>query len=221
MAKNSSLEKLKKKFDPKDKPTFAVAIFICVFMAILLVILLFHTLNYKRQIRELAQGTSSSFINPSGATFITVGELKQLVKALAVISIYALIIYYTIKRLKFVEVVLLLPCILVITLPFIMKYVFEIYSTPMEDPIVLFIFLLVTFNLWYTFSSNVDEYIFDDEAKTANINMSVVLIFTYILFKHYYKFSTADALIRSIALTGASGIFMASAPMYLYTPIAR
>jgi len=221
MAKKSSLDKLKKQFDPKDKPTFAVAIFICVFMAILLVILLFHTLNYRRQLRELAQSTSSSFITASGATFITAGELKQLLKSLVIIAIYAIIIYYTIKRLKFIEVALLLPCILVITLPFILRYAFEIYSTQMEDPIVLFIFLLVTFNLWYTFSSNVDEYIFDDEAKSANINMSVVLIFTYILFKHYYKFSTSDALLRAITLTGASGIFMMSAPMYMYKPIAR
>jgi hypothetical protein len=87
---------------------------------------------------------------------------------------------------------------------------------PIEDPMVSFIFLLVTFNLWYTFSSNIDENIFDDDAKAMNVNMSVVLIFLYILFKHYYKLSTSDALLRAIALTGASGIFMVTAPMYVY-----
>lgn len=216
MAKKSSLDKLKKQFEPKDKPTFAVAIFICVFMAILLIILLFHTLKYKRQLREMTQISGSNFINASGATFITADELKQLAKSLAVISVYAVIIYYTIKKLKLIEVALLLPCILILTLPLILRYLFEIHSTPVVDPIVSFIFLLVTFNLWYTFSSNIDENIFDDNAKALNVNLSVVLIFLYILFKHYYKLSTSDSLLRAIALTGASGIFMISAPMYAY-----
>ena len=221
----SSLDELKKQFDPKDKETFAIAIFICVFMSVLLILLLFHTLNFKRQMRELALNISPSSsrytYTATGATFMTVGELKQLFKSLVVIAVYTGIIYYTIKKLKLLEIALLLPCLIIITLPFILRYVFEIYSMPMEDPIVIFIFLVVTFNLWYTFSSNIDEDIFDDNAKALNINMSVVLIFTYILFKHYYKLNTSDALLRAIALTGASGVFMVTAPMYVYMPIAR
>ena len=221
MTKKSSFDKLKKQFDPKDEPTFAVAIFICVFMAMLLIIFFFHTLNYKRQLRELSQNAPSNFINASGATFMTVGELKQLVKSLVVVTIYAVIIYYVIKRLKLIEVALLLPCILILTLPLILRYMFEVYSIPTEDPIVTFIFLVVTFNLWCTFAANVDEEIFSEDSKALNINMSVVLIFTYILFKHYYKLNTSDALLRAIALTGASGVFMVTAPMYVYMPIAR
>jgi hypothetical protein len=222
LAKKQSLDKLKKQFDPKDKETFAVAIFICVFMSILLILLLVQSFTYKRQMREsaLKMSTSSSMYTTS-ATFMTVGELKQLLKSLVVIVVYAVTIYYIIKKLKPMDVALLLPCLLIITLPFILRYVFEIYSMPMEDPIVSFIFLIVTFNLWYTFSSNIDEEIFSEDSKALNINMSVVLIFMYILFKHYYKLSTSDALLRAIALTGASGVFMVTAPMYAYIPKSR
>jgi hypothetical protein len=61
------------------------------------------------------------------------------------------------------------------------------------------------------------SYEVDVNLKTLSTNMSIILVLLYITFKYYYGHSRSDALIKSIGLTGASGIFMASAPMYAYT----
>ena len=210
----SSLDELKKKL--KYKSAIPFAMFICAFAAIFLVILLFYTIRYKQRIEEISRKILSG--NQSNAAGY---DHKLLLKQLSIIAAYTTIIYYAIKELKFIEIMVLLPCILFITLPFILQYVFDIYYIPTENPLVTFIFLIVTFNLWYAFSANVDEETFSEDSKalSVSVNMSVAFILLYILFKHHYKFSTRDSLFRAFGLTGASGVFMMSAPMYVYMPI--
>lgn len=221
----------------KDKETSYFAIFICVFMAIFLFILVLYIIYHTRIIRGLF-GISKTAGPEQPPDLKNPDNIEKSIlagKSLVVIGAYAAIMYYALNGLHFLEIMLLFPCILFITLPVILRYVLKIdtyvipafiervriQQIPTEHPVATFIFFLVTINLWYTCSSNIDEELFSKDAKALNINISVVLIFLYILFKHYYKFEWYDALLRACGLTVVSAIFMISAPMYAHIPIAR
>ena len=221
----------------KDKETSYFAIFICVFMAIFLFILVLYIIYHTRIIRGLfgISKTAGPEQPPDLKKLDNYKKINMAGKSLVVIGAYVAIMYYALNGLHFLEIMLLFPCILFITLPVILRYFLQIdtyvipafikrvgiQQIPTEHPVATFIFFLVTINLWYTCSSNIDEELFSKDAKALNINISVVLIFLYILFKHYYKLEWYDALLRACGLTVVSAIFMISAPMYAHIPIAR
>jgi hypothetical protein len=157
-----------------------------------------------------------SNISNNNSFQMTGSDMKELLKVLAVIGFYTLCIFYSIKRLKATEVAILLPFIFILTLPPMMKYLFKIHSTPTEEPFVIFLLLVVTTNLWYTLSY--EGNVISDESKSISINLSIIIVFLYMIFRYYYNNSTSEALMRTVALTGASGVFMVSAPMYAYIP---
>ena len=231
MAKES-LDELKERFKDK-KSASPYAIFIVVFMTIFLLILLVYVTFYKQRIEDLSKQLFSGvkgFNYPGSNGY----DIYKLLRQFIILGLYVPIIVFALNGLAFLEIVLLLPCILFITLPFMFRHVyginilyptiqrmFGIQQIPTENPAITFIFFLVTLNLWYVFSSSVDEALFSEDAKALSIIMSVVLIFLYILFKYHYNFNTSDAFFRAIGLTGASVVFMISAPTYEHIPIVR
>jgi hypothetical protein len=213
----------------KGNSTIAIIIGICAFAFFLISAFFIYTLSERKKdspssLIEIPKagiltggsnlGDSTNLNNTSFQ--ITGSEMKELFKVLAVIGFYIVCIFYSIKRLKVTEVLVLLPFIFILTLPLMLKYLFNVYSTPTEEPFVIFLLLVVTVNLWYTLSY--EGNVISDESKSISINLSVILVFLYIVFRHYYNNSTSEALMRAVGLAGASGVFMVSAPIYAYFP---
>ena len=223
---NEKLEELKKKFNTEDKPTFAAAIWICIMLFVFLVILSGIVINKRRIIKSSAERAStltgnffSDLVNPvmSKYDLLTDNDMKQFLKGMAFIAVYVLCIFYSIKKLDVIKVSLLIPLILITTLPLVLRYGFDLKYAPIADPLLSFLLVIVTGNLWYTFTS-IDETISNEDTKAFNINISIIFVFSYVLFKYYYNNDNTDTLFRTFMLTGACGIFMVSAPMYAYTP---
>ena len=104
----ASLDELKKQF--KDKETSHFAIFICVFMAIFLVILVLYIIYHNRTIRDLAQiikargqlavlkdTFSDESTSDQSSSAANIYDKKLLGKSLAVIGIYIVILFYAIS----------------------------------------------------------------------------------------------------------------------------
>jgi hypothetical protein len=218
--------KIETKTDKKDNVSPIVVALICILTFIFLIIFYFLNLHRSIAIKKNVDGAAfkvtGNFFKDIGSFIITNASIdlsgnKNLFKAFFMILIYAfVVINYSIKELNVAELVILLPLIFILTLPPMFKYLFDISSIvptiTTEEPFVLFLLTIVIANLWYMFSYEVDV-----NLKTLSTNMSIILVLLYITFKYYYGHSRSDALIKSIGLTGASGIFMASAPMYAYT----
>ena len=210
----------------KGNSTIAIVVWICGLTFLLLVFFFGYKILSRRKnsgVETIVGGGSSntlkiddSNISNNKSFQITGSEMKELFKLVALIGVYTISIFYSIKRLKVTEVLVLLPFIFILTLPPMMKYLFKIYSTPTEEPFVIFLLLVVTVNLWYTLSY--EGNVISDESKSISINLSIILVFLYIVFRHYYNNSTSEALMRAVGLAGASGVFMVSAPMYAYFP---
>ena len=148
---------------------------------------------------------------------LTENDMKQFMKTVIAITVYVLCIFYSIQKLDITKVALLLPLILITTLPPLLRYGFDIHYAPVSDPLLIFMLLIITGTLWYTFTT-VDECVSDDLTKAFNINTCIIFVFFYVLFKHFYNNTRMESLSQAFMLTGACGVFMASAPMYAYSP---
>jgi len=211
----------------KDYTSLAIATIICVLTFIFLVFFYLFILHRRHISADFDSGAtfklSGSFFKDIGSsifentTFYVKGdERKELLKVLVAIVVYVVCIFYSVKDLSVTDIAILLPLIFILTLPMMFKHVFKMYSIPTEEPFVVFLLLVLTGNLWYTFSHG--DNVIDANSKSISVNMSIIFVLLYIIFKRVYGNSTSEALMKSISLTGATGIFMISAPMYAYIP---
>jgi len=216
------VNQIETKTDKKDNVSPIVVALICILTFIFLVIFYFiklHRINLSNDPNTAFKMTGNffkdigSWIINNTSFNLSGDKKKEIFKALFIILIYAfVVINYSIKELNVAELVILLPLIFILTLPLMFKYIFNVYEMTTEEPFVLFLLTIVIANLWYMFSYEVDV-----NLKTLSTNMSIILVLLYITFKYYYGHSRSEALIKSIGLTGASGIFIVSAPIYAYT----
>jgi hypothetical protein len=216
------------KKDENEKTTsINIAIITCVLTYIFLTICYIFILHRRHISEDFDSGAtfklSGSFFKDIGSrifentTFYVRGdERKELLKVILAILVYNVCLFYIIKEMSVTAIAILLPLIFILTLPMMFKHVFKMYSFPTEEPFVVFLLLVLTGNLWYTFSHG--DNVIDANSKSISVNMSIIFVLLYIIFKRVYGNSTSQALMKSISLTGATGIFMISAPMYVYTP---
>lgn len=228
MGFRKSFKDLEEGVKKKEPVSIAILTIICVLIFTLLVsfyVFHVHKSNVMKSSREasfnlagvsVSKAISSPILSNAPINF-SVDNWKDVLKAVSIIAVYIVVIFYSVKELNVAELLILLPLLFILTIPPMFQYIFKglpIFSVmPIEEPFVLFLLTIVIANLWYMFSYEVDV-----NMKTLSTNMSIILVLLYITFKYYYRQSRSESLIKSIGLTGASGIFMMSAPIYAYIP---